>query len=270
MTAALGRSLHKLGFYHAARRKYETFLENTESDSEGARKIQRRLEQLDKDVAEKGAEVRVESFPSRARILIELDNGDWAEVGRTPFTGVFEESEYRVAIEKPRYRREMQTLQFDSSAPNPRTLQLELVSERSELDMSALRWKRYGLITGGASLAVLGVSGVFFGFTWAKFDETDDYVREADYVPATRNRLVEKAHRFQRTAFILAAVGGTGLATGIGLYVRGLTLQPDASSSQTNGGAPSRGEATSSNAAGFEPEVQPVVNPRYFGIRASW
>jgi tetratricopeptide (TPR) repeat protein len=268
LTAALGRSLHKLGFYHAAREKYEIFLEEAGSDSDGARKIRKRIEQLDEDVAANGVDTTMTSFPPDARVFVELDNGDWAEVGRTPFTGVLEQGSYRIAVEKPRYRRLTREVRLSSessgasSSDTGRTLEFQLVSEASSFDASARQWKRAGWITGLSSVAVLGAGLGFFGATWGKFDEVDDYVRTADtYVPATQNRLVDQAHDYQRAALILTAVGGTGVATGLVLWIRGHTLRATPTSDD---------DSSSTSETAKTATVRPFVGLRSLGVRASW
>lgn len=248
LRAAMGRSLHELGIYGPARSYYEAFLEGKRG-RESAEKIEDRLDQLRDDIDANGATARLTSFPSGARVHLELDNGEWVEIGRTPTEAPLEQGTYTFKYERPGYSPRTVSTSVQS-ASSPTTVDAELYHLESEFDARGHRVKKAGMYTILASLPVLTGGGVLFGLSADKFAEAEDYTFDADYVPAEQNRMVEQAHVYQQWAIGVSAAGGAALLTGGILFFRGQAIE-------------SRSAAERESAS-----LRPVVSPRFVGIRA--
>lgn len=279
LQAALGRSLHELGVFHAARGYYQTFLEAEDTSSAGATKIRGRLDQLDEDAAANGTALDVTSYPAGATVHLELPNGDWMEAGRTPARMTLRAGDWKLKFTHPDHRTATRdiTLSADNAAAGSdpedtanaanatRKIQVELVSLRSEFDISARKWKRAGLITGLSSIPVLAGAGVFFGLTADNFAEADDYIQDLqvaskpeDYEPAAA--ALDRGHRNQRIAIGLAGAGGAALITGAILWIRGKAMEDGGNTAETTADTEKDGKAT----------VRPLLGPARAGVRVRW
>jgi len=247
LRAAMGRSLHELGLYGPARAYYRSFLDGRSTD-ESTRKIERRLEQLSRDIESDGVTARLTSFPTGAEVHLEVPNGDWVEIGRTPAEVSLASGTYRFKFDRPGARRTTRTATLEDPS-TPVEVDAELYPVDSEFDVQGRKLKRAGIYTMLASIPVLTTGGILFGLSADKFAEAEDFTFDADFVPAEQNRILETAHDFRQWGIGVTAVGTGALITGAVLFFRGRALEVEASS----------GESST--------RVQPVLSPRTVGIR---
>ncbi len=257
LRAAMGRSLHELGVYQVAKSYYETFLDNAEPDRQSTEKIQKRLEQLGRDLDQDAAHTKLRSFPSGASVHLQLSNGQWVELGQTPTEVRLREAEYRFAFDHADHRRRRVRRELAASS-NPETIAVDLYPTRAGFDTSSRQWKKAGLITGLSSIPVLGLGGLFFGLSANKFAEAEDLTGDGYYDPDRENALVYRGHRQREIGIGFTALGAAAAITGGVLFLRGKGLEPSGESSRS----------TSEQETSERQAFRPVVTPRSIGFRA--
>lgn len=271
LVAAMGRSLHELGLFHLSRDYYRQFLERKEK-GEGTAKIEKRLDQLEEDVASSGRRVEIGSYPSGVPVETELENGEWVRIAETPATVELREGRYRLSFDLPKYRRQIRELEVESG-DSPQTVDVALVHERSAFDATGRRLKRWGLISGLGSLPLLGTGAVFFGLMNAKFSAASDYEPGVDGAPAGKNQLMAQGYNFQRWGIGFLTAGGVSAAAGAVLFLRGRALESAAPNDDGPGndasGNDGSGESGTASARGAERTValEPILGLGVVGLR---
>lgn len=265
LVAAMGRSLHELGLFHLSRDYYRQFLSGKEK-GEGTEKIEKRLDQLEEDVASTGRRVELHSYPSGVRIQTELANGEWVVIGETPATVELREGTHRLAFDRPNYHRETRELEVESG-DSPQTVDVGLVHERSVFDATANQWKRWGLITGLGSLPALGVGSLFLGLMNSKFRAASNYEPGIDGAPASKNILMAQGYRHQRWGIAFLTLGGVAAITGAGLFLRGKSLEPSSSDDGAEGDESDQASDTDARGASRRVALQPLIGPGIVGLK---
>lgn len=259
LRAAMGRSLHELGLYTLAESYYESFLEGADPKADSTRKIEKRLDQLSDDIDKTAVRTKLRSFPSGATVHVQLDNGEWVEVGGTPTEIRLREGEYRFGFRRDGHQRRRVTRSLADST-TPATVDVDLYPTDSGFDATSRQWKKAGIITGLSAIPVLGAGALFFGLSADQFSEAEDLTRDGVYDPARENQLVANGHRWQRWGIGFTTVGAAAAVTAGVLYWRGMTLAPAASTKDAG--------QSDSDDTGSAMRLRPVVSPRSVGLRA--
>lgn len=274
LTAAIGRTLHRLGIYHLAGQYYRRFLESdaaeTGQSAASADKIRSRLDQLERDIERDGRNLRITSVPSSAAISVTLDNGEWVSLGRTPTAVVLAPDTYRFAIHHPNHRGRVRTVDLQSDSA-PESVDITLFHREAGFDKTAASWKRGGFIVSAASVPLFATAGLLFGLS-------HNAVRDADRIELTdadaerrRNKMVLRAGRMRGWAIATTAVGATALGVGASMMLRGGSLTPERAY-QSNA-PPSSSDATSEPSTSRQTpglRLMPIVGPGGGGIRLEW
>ncbi len=274
LTAAIGRTLHRLGIYHLAGQYYRKFLESdaakTGQTAASADKIRSRLEQLERDIERDGRSLRITSVPSSAAISMTLDNGEWVSLGRTPAAVVLAPDTYRFAIHHPNHRGRIRTIDLQSDSA-PESVDIPLFHREAGFDKTAAAWKRGGFIVSAASVPLFATAGLLFGLS-------HNATRDADRIELTdadaeerRNKMVLRAGRMRGWAIATTAVGATSLGVGAAMMLRGGSLTPNPAYQSND--APSSSDSPfnrsqTRNSRGLQ--LMPVLAPGGGGIRLVW
>jgi hypothetical protein len=260
LRAAMGRSLHELGLYTLAESYYQSFLDGADPEADSTRKIEKRLDQLADDIDGDAVRTKLRSFPSGATVHVQLDNGQWVEVGATPTDIRLREGEYRFGFRRDGHRRRRVTRTI-ADASTPATIDVDLYPTASGFDTTSRQWKKAGLITGLSAIPVLGAGAVFFGLSADQFGEAEDITRDGVYDPARENQLVASGHRWQRWGIGFTTVGAAAAVTAGVLYWRGATLAPSGTDDQSESKS---GSSETTRAL----QLRPLVSPRSVGLHA--
>lgn len=251
LTAAIGRSLHKLGIYHLAEDYYRQFLK-ADADQEtaaSADKIRRRLHQLQSDIDDAGRSLQMTSVPSSAKVSVALDNGTWLHIATTPGSVTLESDSYRFAIRHPDYRAKIRQIDLTANGGS-KTLQTTLFHREAGFNETGRAWKRRGTIAAYASIPVIATAGVLFGLSHAAQQNADYMALNDEDAIEKHNQLVLRSNRLSGWGIGFTAAGLTTLGVGTLMIVRGNQLTPS--------GAHARGT------------VHPVVSPTSTGFRIIW
>jgi tetratricopeptide (TPR) repeat protein len=244
LLAALGRSLHEVGLYSIARRHYERFLRKAgEGESEAVQKIRRRLQQLDSADDATTSELKLGSTPGGADAYIQLDNGAWVPLGRTPLQVEVRPGRWTLRLDKEGYIRQERPVTL--KAGTVRREQISLISVTSEFRRRGRAIKRAGLFTTLASLPMYATAGLFWGLAEGDTNQTP--------VPLVDQ---ERAQRRRGVAIGLTSAGSAALASGLILWFRGNAL------------ARSSDSTTESSTRSLR--IRPHLSPANAGVQLNW
>jgi tetratricopeptide (TPR) repeat protein len=236
LLAALGRSLHEVGLYSLARRHYERFLRKVgEGESEAVQKIRRRLQQLDSADEATTSELKLGSTPGGADAYIQLENGAWVPLGRTPLQVEVRPGAWTLRLDKEGYIRQERPLTLQ--AGTTRREQISLISVTSEFRRRGRAIKRAGLFTTLASLPMYATAGTLWGLS------------ESESAP-------NSAQRRRGVAIGLTSAGTAALASGLILWFRGNALAHTSDST------------TESSTRSLR--IRPQLSPANAGVQLNW
>lgn len=157
LEAAIGRSLHELGLWSAARGYYSLYLKNEQRDQDGRARIEERLVELDKQL-ELGATLTVNTSASGAKILLgPVGAGQHREdLGSSPSTSKLRPGVYEVRVEKKGYHTSVQEVELRPE--QDLTLDVELIPQHAAFTLTTRQYRRAGAITmlGAAPFVAIG------------------------------------------------------------------------------------------------------------------
>jgi hypothetical protein len=274
LTAAIGRSLHKLGIYHLAKHYYRRFLETdaarNRETAASADKIRQRLSQLQRDIRTHGRKVRLTSVPADARVSIPLSNGDWIPVGRTPATLMLAPGKYRFAFEHPDFRGRIRSLDLQQGDHADR-LHTTLFHREAAFQTSGATWRRRGFITSLASIPLIATSGMLFGLSQSTYSSAENLSLDDPATVDKRDQMLLSATRMRGWGIGTAALGVSTLGVGLAMFVHGKNLAPAPAynlSQQSPGGSPASDPSPDATSPGTA--LIPIFSPRGAGIRLIW
>ncbi|MFU8802506.1 MAG: tetratricopeptide repeat protein, partial [Bradymonadaceae bacterium] len=263
LRAAIGRALHELGIYSAAKFFYEDYLTHA-GDVDGAQRIRERLRTLEKEIEEEGGSFYVTAIPPQATVYLVLDNGDWFELGTGSAEASLKSGKYQIQIRHPDYYPHQIDLNLREGT-SQREVDVELVPSSATFDVTARQWRRAGAWTMGASTPLL-IGGLTL---LAASAQTSKSVSEIDLDDAdrdTRDGLLlerqqrhDRADRLQFWGITGTAVGATGMLIGAVFYVSGRkSVSTDDEAVSLEGDGHSRRTAA------------PWIGPGQVGVTVSW
>lgn len=159
LEAAIGRSLHELGLWSAARSYYSLYLKNEQRDQDGRARIEERLSELDKqlDVA---ATLTVNVSKSGATILIgPAGQGRHREdMGSSPSTSKLRPGVYEIRVEEEGYHVSVQEVELRPEQEV--NVDVELIPQRAAFTLTTRQYRRAGALTMLGAAPFITIGGV--------------------------------------------------------------------------------------------------------------
>lgn len=219
-TAAIGRALQELKLPSLAKPHFIQYLNKAKLNEEGANKINQQLIKID-DLLKNAAELHIYSSEPEAIAYLVIGGTYFEELGKTPLSIPLLEGKYEIAIKKPGFTGQRIHVDLLAKQTHERFVELHSVNEAFHLTQS--EWKKRGayFMIGSAPLIIAG--GTLF--TIGAIKTSDSKIPSGEL----RNNLVRSGTDFKQYGMIAGAAGVLFFATGVVLYLNGMTEIPDSS-----------------------------------------
>ncbi len=228
LRAVIGRALHELGLYEAARREYQAFL-RAEDDTPAAARIRQRINELDQAIEDESGSLHLTTSPPGATTYMLLDNGSWYDLGPTPSEHILREGTYRLRVDRDDYHpitRDVTVRRGRQEAYHG-----DLIHESSTFDISDRRLRRAGAWTMISSVPVTA-TGITL-LVLASQDtraarELEDHFQDLDDYHDRRREHLDRANDLRFWGTVTTVAGATGLLAGALLFSAGTNDLNDA------------------------------------------
>ena len=156
LDAAIGRSMHELGMWGAARAYYQRYL--SRGDAEGRGKIEERLSELERQLAEEAATLSLTSSPQAARVFLLGESGHTEDLGVTPMTTRLAPGKYTILFEASGFYASQKIALLSPKEADE--VDAELVPQGATFNIEARRVRRIGATTMLISAPIAIAGGV--------------------------------------------------------------------------------------------------------------
>ncbi len=156
LEAVIGRSMHELGLWGAAKAYYERYLARA-ADKDGAGCIRERLAELEHQLGTRAATVTVQTSPSATHLWLETETGHREDLGNAPMTTRLAPGTYTLVVERIGYYPARETIDLALKAQE--TVEVELVPQGATFNIPSRRLRRIGAVTLTASTLTLAAGG---------------------------------------------------------------------------------------------------------------
>lgn len=230
LEAAIGRSMHELGMWSAARAYYQRFLSSSTADTDpaGKRLIKKRLNALQKQLKKRGSTVSFKAHPTRTYVYLALPNGHRESLGATPMALKMAPGSYTFIFERRGYHASKEEITLDAASKHE--LDVELVPQNAPFNISARTYKQVGITTIACGIPILTAGGILWSIGANRVNEAETLIGEkmADQVSADDRALLDSGTSQASWGRGLFILGSAAVITGSVLTITGYAQESDA------------------------------------------
>lgn len=217
LEAAIGRSMHELGLWSAARSYYQRYLRSSQArqDRAGSARIEERLKTLERQLSKEASVLLFRSQPTQTSIFLQMPSGRRESLGRAPMALRFGPGRYTFVFERKGYHERTQTVNLDKKQRV--TLNPELIPQDAAFTFESRTYRQVGWTTlsvgvptmvAGAVLWNVGSNNMALAQTRQMDDRRSQELQEQDDMLSARGTSQRK---WGQGLFI---VGGAGIVVG--------------------------------------------------------